>query len=253
MEIRTSFSSEKAHGLLNIIENIKDFPEYCIAEGERACEPFIHSNYYHFIAWVITDTIFDRRLAMIDVRKVIVLKDNDMKKYSQLTTPPGFLCLCKKKPIPKGYLLKPTFVLYELSDPGNVGTIIRTAVALKRKDLFLVNGCNYHNSKVVQATAGMLAHINVIRGSWEYFLELRDKQHCPVYAFDANGEDMFNFPDDMLECGYIMIGNEAKGIPENVLKDVDKTLSLPMSEECESLNAAIAASIAGYKAWKVKK
>src|SRR5207248_2751448 len=121
-----------------------------------------------------------------------------------------------------------TFVLYNIIDPGNLGTIIRTAVVLGRKDLILIDGCHYHNQKTVQASAGTLAHLNIIRTDWNNFYHNLRNKKIPLYGVDGSGMLFSGLEKNKQKNCYLVIGNEAHGIPEHIKNLCDTLLAIPM-------------------------
>ena len=135
-------------------------------------------------------------------------------------------------------------VLYEISDPGNMGTIIRTAAALKIPAIVCIGGVDPYSPKVVSASAGYLGRVDIFMSSWETFYAHADDAGIPLAALVVSGgEDMCSLPGGM---GTFIVGNEAHGLPEAILQVIEKKLTIPMPGNTESLNAAIATSIALY-------
>ncbi len=248
MRIPPSSKNPYVKKLTEILERFRDYPEVCIVEGMRSSELFVSSSVYELERWFLTHKMYESMPMFIDKEYVTVISDDVMKKLSRATTPSGILGFFIEKPSNINEYNYPTFVLHTISDPGNVGTIIRTAVALGRKKIIMLGGCYHHSYKVVQASSGMLAHIRVMRTTFDLFLENRDKK-IPLYALAASGEPFSDIPKNELECSYLLVGNEAHGLDEMALKRADRIVSLPMNTICESLNAAVAASVVGYRAW----
>jgi TrmH family RNA methyltransferase len=234
----------------NILSNYKDYPlDYCV-EGLRSAQLFSSSSFYKLEAWYMTEEVYkDLPDFIIPSSTIYVLKDNLFKSIARSVSPSGLLGHFKlKKNVLEGFD-EPTFVLYNISDPGNLGTIIRTAVALGRREIILIDGAYPNSYKVIQSSAGTIAHIRIWRVTWEEFI--KNKAMIPLYGLDMNGEDIMNYEwNGFKEC-FLLIGNEANGIPDTIKSSIDKYISIPMETICESLNAAVAASVAGYRIWKI--
>jgi TrmH family RNA methyltransferase len=236
----------------DIVKKVKELTlnsDYIIVEGIRATQSFFSSPYYEIVLCVITKKLAYNKNIKYKKNKTVIVTSAIMKRISLLSSQSDILFVAKKIFLPLPQDLESTVILDNISDPGNVGSIIRTMVALGKKNIFMIGGCNINNNKLIQATVGMIGHINVIRGNWDIFLSIRKKDY-PIFALSAEGENIFDFRKEILIYSYIVIGNEAHGVTEELKRNSDKILSLPMDEKCESLNAAIAASIVGYFIWR---
>ncbi|NLD87745.1 MAG: RNA methyltransferase [Clostridiales bacterium] len=133
--------------------------------------------------------------------------------------------------------------LENVQDPGNVGTVIRSADAFGVDTVYLIGECcDIYNPKTVRATMGSLFRINVIRTTFEDFLaEVRsrgEKVYCA--ALNSVARDIREV--DLDDC-VVIIGNEGKGITPEAEENCDGAVIIPMSGKAESLNAAVASSI----------
>ncbi|MDR0947156.1 MAG: RNA methyltransferase [Ruminococcus sp.] len=133
------------------------------------------------------------------------------------------------------------FVLWNLQDPGNLGTIIRSADAFGIRDLFSVNSVDRYSPKVVRAAMGSLFRVNITEFDTENVFEaLSDYE---TYAAVLSGYDFTLGQVPFAEKSAIFIGNEGSGLPEEISKRCDCRFTIPMKGNAESLNAAVAASI----------
>lgn len=138
-------------------------------------------------------------------------------------------------------------ILDAVSDPGNVGTIIRSAVWFGCTDVVLGEGCaDLYNPKVVRSTAGALARINVLRkrSIVDVVPELGQR---PIIAATARGGAEPTALHDMSTWA-MLIGSEAHGLHEDISALATMTITVPGGHGAESLNAAVAASILLYEA-----
>ena len=251
MESKRITSSENT-----LIKNViklkkKNDDNFLIVEGKRSVEMFLNSKLYENENIFLTESFKEKEEDFIkNIRNLNFVKSNIMKNISSMVTPPGILGVFKKKYFNNEIYFEKfgSYVLYKISDPGNLGTIIRTAVALNRKFLITIDGCHYHNQKVVQSSAGMLANIKIYRLSLNDFISYKVKNSILTFALDAKGENLFS-QSNFSEKIFLVVGNEANGIPEENRKLFSNFFSLPMSKDCESLNASVAAAVAGYKIW----
>ncbi|HCX73653.1 MAG TPA: hypothetical protein DHM37_08040 [Candidatus Cloacimonas sp.] len=140
-------------------------------------------------------------------------------------------------PLPQNY----EFILYldNIKDPGNLGTIIRTAAAAGLDAVVLSeNSCEIFNPKVVRASLGMVFQIPTLSKNWQWLTE-QTAQIITTSSHNAN--DVFSFqPQKPL---ILVIGSEAFGVNSNIDKLADAKVKIPMSNKIESLNAAAAAAV----------
>lgn len=183
--------------------------------------------------------------------EVIRIKENELKKISSLTTPNEVLAICeipKYKLDTKTLSKKITLVLDTIQDPGNLGTIIRVADWFGIENIICSNDTvEVYNPKVVQATMGSIARVKVHHVQLEKFLSDVRRQMPDVRIFGAvlNGENLYE--KNLSKEGMIVIGNESKGISDELLPFITDKIKIPSysngATSAESLNAAIAAAI----------
>ncbi len=138
--------------------------------------------------------------------------------------------------------------LWELRDPGNMGTMIRTAHAFSAAAVVAVGNCvDFYDPKVVRASAGSLLHLPLLRLPNLYALRdhLGRWQAALVVAAMESGApcDQADYPPRSL----LLVGSEAHGLPEEVVTAADLAVSIPMPGGAESLNAAVAAAIIAFQ------
>ncbi|MEY8316382.1 RNA methyltransferase [Oscillospiraceae bacterium 50-58] len=134
-------------------------------------------------------------------------------------------------------------VLDGLQDPGNVGTIWRTADALGADGLILVNHCaDPFSPKTVRATMGACFRLPVYETETQALPGLLERSGLPLYAA-ALGEDTVTVGETRLNRCAVVIGSEGRGVSPELLRLSEKTVKIPMRERCESLNAAVAAAV----------
>ncbi|MCI8370249.1 MAG: RNA methyltransferase [Clostridia bacterium] len=209
---------------LYIVEGTKTVNE-CIAAG---CE--------------ITKVVCSEEL-IADYHDAVAVSRDIFEYISSEKTPQGVLAVVK---IPQNFLKPPEsscLLLDCLQDPGNLGTIIRTANAAGYKDLYLINCTDPYSAKAVRASMSGIFFINVYRGERAEILSMLDG--LPLICADMDGENIFSFVPPKKFC--LCIGNEGGGISDEVMKTADYKISIPMSGTCESLNAAVSAGIAMYQ------
>jgi TrmH family RNA methyltransferase len=177
------------------------------------------------------------------VRQVQVPGDI-MKSISPMEAPQGALFLCRTADLtpPSRLEGKRYLVLDGLQDPGNVGTIWRTADAFGADGLILVNGCaDPYNPKTVRATMGAVFRLPVYETSVEVLRALAEEAELPLCA-TALREDTAVLGQCDLKRAAVVIGSEGKGVSREMLDACSSTIKIPMEPKCESLNAAAAAA-----------
>ena len=180
-----------------------------------------------------------------------VLVDADLLAYAADTeTPQGLIFTCK---IPETLDKLPgerLLVLDGVQDPGNVGTILRTADAFGADGVVLLPGCaDPWSPKVVRSTMGACFRIPVMARTLEELAAMLNEQNIPLYA-TALRDDTQDIRQVSLCRAAVVIGSEGKGVSEQVLNLCEMTLKIPMTEQCESLNAAMAAGIVLWESFR---
>jgi len=179
---------------------------------------------------------------------VEVLSDNVFQHVSDTKTPQGILCVVRQEKYDLEKLLEvknPHFVILDnLQDPGNLGTIVRTAEGAGVDAVFLSReSVDIYNPKTIRSTMGSIYRMPVIYV--EDITELLDvfrKKGIKSYAAHLEGKKSYD--KENYESGTaILIGNEGNGLREEVSKKADIWVQIPMQGKVESLNAAIAASV----------
>ena len=138
---------------------------------------------------------------------------------------------------------KSIIVLDSVQDPGNVGTVIRTANAFNIGTVILTGDCaDLYNPKTVRATMGAIFRQNVQSMTYEELEAFLTLNNIPLYgaALSAESEDIRAVIGDAVACA---IGSEGKGLSETILNICSKKIIIPMNPDSESLNAAVAASV----------
>lgn len=168
--------------------------------------------------------------------------DHWLKSISQLKTPNQVVAVFEKYEVPEIPKLAGNIsvMLDDLQDPGNLGTIIRIADWFAIENIICsTNSVDCFNPKVVQSTMGSIARVNVLYTDLEKFI-VKNKS-LPVFATTLSGTPIFNLPK--ITEAIILIGNESKGIRNDLLKHCDQQITIPRLGHAESLNAAVATGI----------
>lgn len=171
-----------------------------------------------------------------------VVTESVFKSISSEKTPQGVLAVVKIPQFELKHPEKPCLLLDCLQDPGNLGTVIRTANAAGYDEIYLINCTDPYSPKAVRASMSGIFFVNIYQGTREEILDtLKD---VPLVCADMNGEDIFGFNPPKSFC--LCIGNEGSGLSDEVKERASYTVKIPMRSTCESLNAAVSAGIAMY-------
>lgn len=166
----------------------------------------------------------------------------ELASLSLLSTPPGVLALCEI-PFSRQHLElenKVSILAEHIQDPGNLGTIIRIADWFGIEYLVCSPGCaDAYNPKTVQATMGSIGRVKVVERELPGLLSRYAS--VPSYAATLQGEDITGFLK--IKEGFILIGNESKGLSKEVISLASYRVTIPRPGKAESLNAAVAAGI----------
>lgn len=187
-----------------------------------------------------------------DAKNVSVYKvdSKTIEQLSDTKTPQKVLCIAYYT---QHIVEKPKtnfLVLDNLQDPGNVGTLIRTAKASGFESVFLVDSVKKENSKLIRSSVGAVFDSNVYQLSKNEFLKLAKEWKLKLICCDMNGENIFEFSTNDL-IG-VVVGNEGQGVSDEISKICYKTVKIPMKTGIESLNAGVSGSIVMYQINKNK-
>ena len=175
-----------------------------------------------------------------------------MRSISPMETPQGalFTVALPEVQLPETLSGKHYLVLDGVQDPGNVGTILRTADAFDCDGVFLVNACaDLYNPKTARATMGAIFRREAYSVTEEELFALLRKSGVPLYG-TALRDDTVPLAEANLARAAVAIGSEGRGLSQQVLDECAKTLKIPMNPRCESLNAAIAATVVLWEMYR---
>ena len=168
-----------------------------------------------------------------------------MKYITELDNPSKIIGICHKKndKIQGNHIL----ILDDIQDPGNLGTIIRSAVAFNIDTIILSKtGVDLYNSKVLRSTQGMIFNINIVVSDIkEEILKLKNDNY-KILTTNVEGGKLVKSIEKSQKFA-IIIGNEGKGVSKEIKELSDEYIYIEMNKKCESLNAAVATSIILYE------
>ncbi len=168
-----------------------------------------------------------------------------IKMLADTVTPQGVVCVAEYI---QHMVEKPTtnfLVLDGIQDPGNAGTLIRTACACGFKSIFMLDCVSVRNSKLVRSSVGTIFDEKIYEVPREKFIELASKWQLCLLKADMHGENIFK--KSFTQPVGVVMGNEGNGISDEISKLCTLTVSIPMEKEVESLNVATSGSIIMYQ------
>ncbi|MBQ8558747.1 MAG: RNA methyltransferase [Tyzzerella sp.] len=208
----------------------------------------------------ISESLYNKKKQDLKLERfsVEILTDSVFSHVSDTKTPQGILCVVKQKKYDIEELLNlenPHFmVLDNLQDPGNLGTIVRTAEGAGVNAVFLSKeSVDIYNPKTIRSTMGSIYRMPVIYV--EDLLELLQifrERGIKSYAAHLDGKNSYDKEDYQFGTA-ILIGNEGNGLRKEVANAADVWVQIPMQGQVESLNAAIAASILMFEVYRQRR
>ncbi len=213
-----------------------------IAEGIRVCQTLLESSLKLSRLYATHAMLDQAKLMVNDEDRIVAVSAKVMEKISTSVTPSGIMAVFA---IPKPADLADLgagVVLAHIADPGNMGTLIRSAAALGARNVVTIEGADVWSPKVVQATAGALGAVKIFRCTTEELLEQKGELKLNALVVEGGASVESASRKDCL----LVVGNEAHGIPHDLLVACDQEITLSMPGKIESLNAAVAGSIAMY-------
>ena len=227
------------------LKKFRDEEGAFIAEGPKVVSEFLLSKKFacKLIAaekdWILEN---ENLINNIPSGNIFEIDEHWLERISLLKTPNKVLAVFNKsnsslQPVLKG---KISLMLDDIQDPGNFGTIIRNADWFAIENIICSENCvDCYNPKVVQATMGSLSRVNICYTGLASFIQKNNM--LPVYAASLSGTSLFEM--GKIKEGIILIGNESKGIHEDILKLATQRITIPGYGQAESLNAAVASGI----------
>ena len=215
-----------------------------LVERSKLCEEVLNSNYK------INRTITSNEFKYNDFPNVCVVDYDVIKTISTTDTPQDIICVCEipnqdNQNFPKGNSL----ILDNLQDPGNIGTLIRSAMAFGFEDIYFIDCPDIYSEKVVRASMGGIFKINAHIISRDELIKQKKKICEILISTDLNADILGQKRLPKTRIG-VIIGNEGNGVSAELIQASDMAVKIPMTDRIESLNAGVAGSILMYEMFK---
>ena len=210
-----------------------------IAEGPKLVHELLNESTVTLHSIYATETF---ATAHPGVKNLVEIDEKELERISFLSTPNQVIALFHQPVFPKtnSFRNRVSLMLDTIQDPGNMGSIVRTtdwfgiSTIICSKD-----SADVFNPKVVQATMGSIARVELIYTDLESFIQHQDLP--PIYVTTLDGKTLYGL--EALKEGVVLIGNESKGVQQNLLNYAKERITIPRKGKAESLNAAIATGI----------
>ena len=177
--------------------------------------------------------------------KYFVVDGNILPSLSDTQTPQGIVCVCYQNTqdfaLPSGNCL----ILERLQDPGNLGAIMRSCAAFGFGDVYMIDCVDPYSEKVVRSSMGNMFKLSLHKTTFEQIKQHKKEFDAKFLVADMIGKNLSRncLPKSRFA---VIIGNEGNGVSDEIMSLADKTLSIPMQNGVESLNASVSASIIMY-------
>ena len=239
MEVISSLQNERIKNLSKLLnKKYRDIEGKFIVEGEHLVEEAYKSD--KLLEIIKTeDYECDIDVPITNVTYEVI------KKLSNTMNPQRIMGIVSK--LDEKEMGNKVLIIDELQDPGNLGTIIRSCVAFNIDTIILSeNTVDLYNDKVIRSSEGMLFKINILKRNIEKIINDLKNNNYKIYGTKVtNGTNLKDteFPSKLA----FIVGNEGNGVRKEILDLCDEYIYIPMNNNCESLNVAIATSIILYE------
>jgi len=220
-----------------------------LIEGSKIIDEAIKSdqNFYKLIIDENKKEDYKSYLHKLDC-EVVYTKSFILEQISPTKTPQGIVAVIHTKTLDPMIITDNFLVLDNVQDPGNLGAIIRTAAASGFNNIFMLNCVDVYNNKVIRASMGNLFKVNNYSITYEKLEKLlKAKENYKLLHASMQGENILQMHLPKTLSVGIIIGNEGTGVTQKVQDLATDTVSIPMKNDVESLNAAVSASIIMYQ------
>lgn len=229
------------------IKNLKDKKfkrenNLFVVEGNKFCADLLNSDIE--IVYTITSNA-----NLKGFPNICVVSEKMLSSLATTKTNQDTICVCRIKEYGINSVGN-SLILDNLQDPGNVGTLVRSAVAFGFKDIYLVGGADPYSEKVIRSSAGTILKTRLHLVDFETIKKNKSKIAKNFIVADMSGESINKICLPKSKVA-VIIGNEGQGVSDEFLNLADTIISIPMAPQVESLNAGVAGSIIMQKIGEV--
>jgi len=215
-----------------------------VVEGEKVvCEALKIDGLVEYL--IVNEAEKDKYEQLIKKHegKVLMLEESVYLSLSNTISPQSIMAVVHKRPkcsLGKG---ENVIILDHLQDPGNLGTIIRSSVAADISSIVLIDSVDPYNDKTIRSASGTIFYPNFIYLKIDQLEEFLKTKNLNLLIAEAGENNIFNAGMAIRRPYALVIGNEGNGVSENIKNMPHTSVSIPMNNRVESLNAAISASV----------
>ena len=229
------------------IKNLKDKKfkrenNLFVVEGNKFCADLLNSDIE--IVYTITSNA-----NLKGFPNICVVSEKMLSSLATTKTNQDLICVCKIKEYGINSVGN-SLILDNLQDPGNVGTLVRSAVAFGFQDIYLVCGADAYSEKVIRSSAGTILKARLHICDFETVKQNKNNIADNFIVADMSGESINKICLPKSKVA-VIIGNEGQGVSDEFLNLADTKISIPMTSQVESLNAGVAGSIIMQKLGEV--
>ena len=221
------------------IKNLKDKKyrrenKLFMVEGNKFCSDLLNTDIE------IVKTLTDDK-SLVGFPNIEVVSEKMLSSLATTKTNQSVICVCRVK----DYGIESvgnSLILDNLQDPGNVGTLVRSALSFGFKDIYLVEGADPYSEKVIRSSAGLIMSARLHVCDFETIKNNKEKIADVFMVADMSGENVNTLKPSKNKIA-VIVGNEGQGVSKAFMNFANKTVSIPMMPNVESLNAGVAGSI----------
>lgn len=245
MRIIKSLQNEQIKSFARLKEKkYRDETGLFLVEGEHLVRMAIEANCLTTL--LVAEEDLENYLDIIDEETTIIVTESIINKLSFTKTPQNIMGIAKQNTFDKKDCNR-VLVLDTLQDPGNVGTLIRSALAFNYDKIYVSESTvDIYNEKVIRASQGAIFKINVVKKELNDIYRLLKKNEFDIIVTSLTNNSIYLEELEKKERFAIVLGNEGNGVSEVSLKNASRVVKIRMSDKIDSLNVAVAGSIVMY-------
>lgn len=245
MRIIKSLQNEQIKEFARLKEKkYRDETGLFLVEGEHLVRMAIEAGCLTTL--LVAEEELENYLDIIEEEKTIIVTESIINKLSFTKTPQNIMGIAKQNTYDKKDCSR-VLVLDTLQDPGNVGTLIRSALAFNYDKIYVSESTvDVYNEKVIRASQGAIFKINVVKKELNDIYRLLKKNEFDIIVTSLTNNSVYLEELEKKDKFAIVLGNEGNGVSEVSLKNASTVVKIKMSDKIDSLNVAVAGSIVMY-------
>lgn len=215
-----------------------------LVEGEKVVKEALNQS--GLVETLLVDEAYQNKydeLIKTNYDKVIIVTSKVYDSLTNTVSPQRIMAVVKKREEKSIETSTSILVLDGLQDPGNLGTIIRSAVASGFEDIVLIDSVDPYNDKTIRSASGTIFFPNFIKMKREEFIDFSKTANYNILIAEAGENNIFSDKLKIKKPYALVIGNEGNGISKEILSLKHTSISIPMDSRVESLNASVSASV----------